>query len=79
MGKRREEASRVSHLQVGVVVVVGSVIRVGNCYWNWRDPAKHVEPFQDFVLTYKRNHKQRVQVKTLAKHPKVVGHQKIVE
>lgn len=72
-------ASLLVYLQVGVILVVGTIVSVGDNNWNWTEPAQQIEPLQDLVLAYERHHKQGVQVEALTKHPKVVGDQEVVE
>lgn len=43
-----------------------------------RTPAEGNQPFDQLLLRYECSHQHRVQVETLAQHPRVVGQQEIV-
>lgn len=44
-----------------------------------RAPAKGNQPFDELLLRNECSHQHRVQIETLAQHPRVVGQQKIVQ
>lgn len=60
------------NLQVGIILVIGTIVGVSDRNWNWRQPAEQVEPFEYLVFANKGHHKQGVQVEALAEHPKVI-------
>lgn len=64
---------------VGVQFVVPASVGIGQRDWKRGEPSEQVEPLEDFVLAHKGHHKQSVQVEALAEHPKVVGHQEVME
>lgn len=44
-----------------------------------RAPAKGNQPFDELLLRNECSHEHRVQVESLAQHPRVVGQQKVVQ
>lgn len=73
-----QELRAKSYLQVREALVQRAARRVRQRDEDGREPADDVEPLEKLVVLDKRHHQNRVQIKSLAEHPKVIRQHEVV-